>query len=596
MKTYRNRIIFITLVTLLGIGYFFWIPISQFIGISESNEKIENITPLKLGLDLQGGMRVVLEVDIVKMFENIAQNKDVKFQRIIDKVRKDVKENDVNPISSLQNELKNENTNFAFYFSNTPQESDNEIIARLTKESENAIERGLEIIRNRVDQFGVSEPTIQKQGNNRIIVELAGIKDQRQVRTLLQGTALLEFKILKEIESIAKVYEGINGILMTRYGVDTTIKVDTTKKDTTSSTTKKEKSEEEIKRESPFYVLVQPPQQNGNEGFVLEQDKDSVNKVLALPEVQKILSDNDMQFHWSAKPIGTNDKGKRFFSLYSTKLEPELTGGVVENAKVDFVLNQPVVNMQMNSEGARDWARITGANLNKRIAILLDNSVYSAPTVRSKISGGGSQIEGMDIKEANVLEIVLKAGALPAPVEIIEQQSVGASLGADSIQKGVFASILALVLTVLFMIVYYNFSGVIANFALIINILFTLILLSTFDGTLTLPGIAGIILSMAVAVDANVLINERIHEEMTTGKTLRASIDAGYKKAFTAIFDSNVTTFITAVVLFQFGSGSIQGFALTLMIGIVVSMITAIWVTHIIFNSILSTGRTVSFG
>ncbi len=596
MKTYRNRIIFITLVTLLGIGYFFWIPISQFIGISESNEKIENITPLKLGLDLQGGMRVVLEVDIVKMFENIAQNKDAKFQKIIDKVRKDVKENDVNPISSLQNELKNENTNFAFYFSNTPQESDNEIIARLTKESENAIERGLEIIRNRVDQFGVSEPTIQKQGNNRIIVELAGIKDQRQVRTLLQGTALLEFKILKEIESIAKVYEGINGILMTRYGVDTTIKVDTTKKDTTSSTTKKEKSEEEIKRESPFYVLVQPPQQNGNEGFVLEQDKDSVNKVLALPEVQKILSDNDMQFHWSAKPIGTNDKGKRFFSLYSTKLEPELTGGVVENAKVDFVLNQPVVNMQMNSEGARDWARITGANLNKRIAILLDNSVYSAPTVRSKISGGGSQIEGMDIKEANVLEIVLKAGALPAPVEIIEQQSVGASLGADSIQKGVFASILALVLTVLFMIVYYNFSGVIANFALIINILFTLILLSTFDGTLTLPGIAGIILSMAVAVDANVLINERIHEEMTTGKTLRASIDAGYKKAFTAIFDSNVTTFITAVVLFQFGSGSIQGFALTLMIGIVVSMITAIWVTHIIFNSILSTGRTVSFG
>ncbi len=441
MKTYRNRIIFITLVTLLGIGYFFWIPISQFIGISESNEKIENITPLKLGLDLQGGMRVVLEVDIVKMFENIAQNKDAKFQRIIDKVRKDVKENDVNPISSLQNELKNENTNFAFYFSNTPQESDNEIIARLTKESENAIERGLEIIRNRVDQFGVSEPTIQKQGNNRIIVELAGIKDQRQVRTLLQGTALLEFKILKEIESIAKVYEGINGILMTRYGVDTTIKVDTTKKDTTSSTTKKEKSEEEIKRESPFYVLVQPPQQNGNEGFVLEQDKDSVNKVLALPEVQKILSDNDMQFHWSAKPIGTNDKGKRFFSLYSTKLEPELTGGVVENAKVDFVLNQPVVNMQMNSEGARDWARITGANLNKRIAILLDNSVYSAPTVRSKISGGGSQIEGMDIKEANVLEIVLKAGALPAPVEIIEQQSVGASLGADSIHKGVFASI-----------------------------------------------------------------------------------------------------------------------------------------------------------
>ena len=202
----------------------------------------------------------------------------------------------------------------------------------------------------------------------------------------------------------------------------------------------------------------------------------------------------------------------------------------------------------------------------------------------------------MDVGEANVLQIVLKAGALPAPVEIIEQQNVGASLGQDSINKGLLSSLVAFILTVIFMIVYYNFSGVIANIALILNIIFMIVVLAGFQGTLTLPGIAGIILSMAVAVDANVLINERIHEEMATGKTLRASVDAGYKKAFTAIFDSSVTTFITGIILFQFGSGPVQGFALTLMIGIVVSMITAIWVTHILFNALLSSGKNVSFG
>jgi len=202
----------------------------------------------------------------------------------------------------------------------------------------------------------------------------------------------------------------------------------------------------------------------------------------------------------------------------------------------------------------------------------------------------------MDVAEANVLQIVLKAGALPAPVDIIQQQSVGASLGADSIQKGILSSILAFLLTVIFMIVYYNFSGVIANLALMLNLIFMIVILAGFQGTLTLPGIAGIILSMAVAVDANVLINERIHEEMASGKTTRAAVDAGYKKAFTAIFDSNITTFITGVILYQFGSGPIQGFALTLMIGIVVSMITAIWVTHIFFNSRLSSGKTVNFG
>ena len=238
--------------------------------------------------------------------------------------------------------------------------------------------------------------------------------------------------------------------------------------------------------------------------------------------------------------------------------------------------------MQMNSEGSRQWAQITGANVGKRIAIVLDDAVFSAPVVRGKITGGHSQIEGMDnLDEARLLEIVLKAGALPAPVEIIEQRSIGPSLGEDSIRNGIISSVLATVLTILFMAFYYRTGGMVADIAVVFCLLFLMAVLAAFQGTLTLPGIAGIILTLAVAVDANVLIYERIREEQATGKTLRAAIDAGYEKAFSAIFDSNLTTFISGVILFQFGSGPIQGFALTLMIGIVASMFSAIYITRV---------------
>jgi preprotein translocase subunit SecD len=254
--------------------------------------------------------------------------------------------------------------------------------------------------------------------------------------------------------------------------------------------------------------------------------------------------------------------------------------------------------MEMNSEGSRDWARITGANVNKRIAIIMDDAVFSAPVVRNKITGGHSQIEGMDnLDEARLLEIVLKAGALPAPVEIIEQRSVGPSLGEDSIRKGLLSAGLATALTVVFMFLYYRSGGGIADIALVFCLLFLLAILAAFHGTLTLPGIAGIILTLAVAVDANVLINERIREEQATGKTLRAAIDAGYEKAFTAIFDSNLTTFITGVILYQFGTGPVQGFALTLMIGIITSMFSAIFITKVIFHYLTDRSATaVSFG
>jgi len=293
-------------------------------------------------------------------------------------------------------------------------------------------------------------------------------------------------------------------------------------------------------------------------------------------------------------------EGKKWYELFAVRKQPELTGGVVTDARatIDPNTNAPIVLMYMNSEGAREWARITGANVHKHIAIVLDNAVYSAPEVRSKITGGSSQIEGMDnLEEARLLEIVLKAGALPAPVTIIEQRTVGPSLGEDSIRKGLNSTLVAFMVIVLFMLTYYRTGGAAADFALLFNILFILGVLAGFQATLTLPGIAGIVLTIGMAVDANVLIYERIREEFSSGKTLRAAIDTGYARAFPAIFDSNITTFFSGVVLYQFGTGPIQGFALTLMIGIVASMFSAIVITRVIFDTMVERGATkINFG
>jgi preprotein translocase subunit SecD len=360
-----------------------------------------------------------------------------------------------------------------------------------------------------------------------------------------------------------------------------------------SDTTK----EAQFAREHPFFLYVKPDQRGSGEGYVAEKDKDRVVRLLERQEVQRLLPP-DFEFLWSAK-VQTFTDGQKFYMLYAVKKTPELTGSVVTNAQssVDPEDNRPIVNMEMNSEGSRDWARITGANIGKRIAIILDKGIFSAPTVQNKITGGRSRITGMDSPgEARLLEIVLKAGALPAPVNTIEQRSVGPSLGEDSIRAGLNSTIIAVIMTVLFMVVYYHSAGAVADFALIFNILFILGVMAGFQATLTLPGIAGIVLTIGMAVDANVLVNERIREEMAGGKTLRASIDAGYSKAFTAIFDSNITTFLTGLVLYQFGTGPVQGFALTLMIGIVASMFSAIVITHVIFNIMTEKGVNPNFG
>jgi preprotein translocase subunit SecD len=570
---------------------------------------------IKLGLDLQGGMRVVLEVNVLKLIEDLAKNKDDVFEQIMKEVRAEARTSEESPVLLLRRKFEARQIRMSRYYRNL-RDTNDDIYKFLEDESTKAIDRGMEIVRNRVDQYGVSEPSIQKLGETRIIVALPGVTKEAEVRQLLQGTALLEFKLLKEPEVAYRIAEAIDKQLASTAGTDTlltdsllagttspdTSLSDSTKADTTKiATPEGELSQEQFARKHPFFSVAIYNEQFKGEFLVVEDNKEKVRRILARDDVQKLIP-NDMEFLWSAKTQTFGEKGqeKKFFRLYPVKKTPELTGGVVVNAKwqIDPNYNRPIVTMEMNDEGSREWARITGANINKRIAIVLDNTVFSAPNVISKITGGHSQIEGMESEaEARLLEIVLKAGALPAPVDIIEQRSVGPSLGDDSIRAGMTSSAVAIGLTVIFMGLYYRTGGMVADVALMFTVIFLLAVLAAFSGTLTMPGIAGIILTLGVAVDANVLIYERIREETASGKTPRAAIDAGYSKAFTAIFDSNLTTLLTGIILYQFGTGPVQGFALTLMIGIVVSLFSAIVITRVVFDMMVDrSGVAVNFG
>ena len=630
MRKYRTKILFI--VATVGLALWLLWPtyrdyqlhktLSQLHGpdslayVEQHENEIREYRAkrIKLGLDLQGGMRVVLEVNVVRLLEDLAKNKDDAFAQIIKEVRDEARRSEEDPVLVLRKRFEARQIRLSRYYGSLRDDND-KVFSYLEDESKKAIDRAMEIVGNRVNQYGVSEPNIQKLGGTRIIVELPGVTKEAEVTQLLQGTALLEFKLLKDPEVFNRVMWSIDKQLAATGGVtdstDTTalasaanqpVKSDSAKAADTSkvNTPEGEMTPEELAKKHPFFTLAMTLQGRPDEAIVAEENIPKVRRILERPDIEKLIP-SDMEFIWGAKPArGLSNGGKRYFALYPVKKTAELTGGVVVNAKatIDPSFNQPIVEMEMNSEGARDWARITGANVNKQIAIILDNSVFSAPVVRNKITGGRSQIEGMDnLEEARLLEIVLKAGALPAPVEIVEQRSVGPSLGEDSIRTGLFSALLATVLTVAFMWFYYHTGGAVADIALVFCLLFLMAVLAAFQGTLTLPGIAGIILTLAVAVDANVLIYERIREEQATGKTLRAAIDAGYEKAFSAIFDSNLTTFITGVILFQFGTGPVQGFALTLMIGIVASMFSAIFITRTIFNVLTdSYGTKVNFG
>ncbi len=546
---------------------------------------------IKLGLDLQGGMYLVMEVNTGKLLEKLANDPDQKFEEILKAAEAQAKTEDINLVSALADRLQQNNIRLSRYFGNIRQD-DSEIISDLEEQESDAVTRAIEIIRNRVDQYGVSEPSIQKQGARRIIVELPGISKEEDAKRLLQGSALLEFKLVKDADFTINVMNSIDETLArSLHPNDTT----STAEDSVAA---EDMTQEQFAKEHPFYsVAMINPQSPYADAFVKETDKPKLESYLMRPEVQNVIPDN-VEFVFSAKPALTQD-GENIYRMILVNKKPELTGGVIVDAQsnIDPQTTAPIVNMSMNSEGAREWARITGANIDKRIAIILDGVVYSSPTVRNKIPTGNSVIEGIgDLDEAKLLEIVLKAGALPAPVEIIEERTVGPSLGQDSIQQGFTSVVIGFMLVAIFMIFYYVKAGTIADLALFFTVIFIMGILAGFNATLTLPGIAGIILTIGMAVDANVIIYERIREELSTGKTVRAAIDSGYSNSYSAILDSNITTFFTGIILYQFGSGPVQGFALTLMIGIVCSLFAALVVTRVIFDIMAAIGMKVNLG
>ncbi|MDE2807083.1 MAG: protein translocase subunit SecD [Gemmatimonadota bacterium] len=439
------------------------------------------------------------------------------------------------------------------------------------QEAQDAVAQAQEVIRNRVDQFGVAEPTIQRQGDNRIIIELPGVQDVQRAKDLVGQTALLEFQLLEPAEDRTRLIQRIDQVLAPQE--------------------EEEEEEEDLLLSStaenaPLSSMLSLA---GEDLTVSGRDLQRVKNLLNTPEAQELIP-ADVEFLFSSKPAGA--EGNEFYFLYLVRKKPEMTGHMIQDAFVSIgqvveYMGQPIVNFSTTDEGVRLFSRITGSHIGERMAIVLDESVYSAPVIQNKISEGRGIITGSGTQEeAKDLSIVLRAGALPAEVEIIEDRTVGPSLGRDSIEQGKTAAIYSMILVVIFMVLYYRAAGLIADCALLLNMLFIMAVLAGFHATLTLPGIAGIILTIGMAVDANVLIFERIREELRSGKTVRAAIDSGYGHALSAIIDANVTTFLVGIVLYQFGTGPIRGFALTLCIGIISSLFTAFFVTRTIFELI----------
>lgn len=480
---------------------------------------------INLGLDLQGGMHLILGVEADKAVESAASRvldtmkSDFRRERIrYSLLTKDQKNNILIEPSSEKDIAKLEKVMGQYPLKSFGRNGQGQMIyafpaSQVKKIKENAVEQALETIRNRIDQFGVSEPTLQRQGKDRILIQLPGIDDPERAIGIIGRTALLEFKLVND-----------------EYNLDRALGGDI------------------------------PP---GNEILY-----------------QKVTSET------------TGSVNRRPFLLKKRAL---LTGEYLTNAEVRIdsrQFNEPYVFITFDRTGSRLFRKITSENVKKRLAIILDNTVYSAPVIQEAIPNGKAQISGMfTMKEASDLALILRSGALPAPVKILENRTVGPSLGRDSVAKGLNSMILGGILVIIFMLFYYRLSGSIANLALLLNLVLIAGALGYFHATLTLPGLAGIILTIGMAVDANVLIFERIREELRLGKTVRASVDSGFSKAFLTILDANVTTFIAAVFLFQFGTGPVKGFAITLSIGILASMFTAVFVSRVVFNFVLNRAR-----
>jgi len=556
---------------------------------------------LKLGLDLLGGMHVTLEVRVEALIRELATDVDDTFEEVLAAATaSSIQSTDGSIIQFFVQEFESRDADarLSRYFRNeaagiTRRSTNNDVAAYLQTEADEAVTRAISIIRDRVDRYGVTEPSITQQGSRRIIVELPGIDDPDRIRGLLRGTARLEFRLMVDpAENVRALQRVID------YYETVTDSSDVAEADTTFDVNEL-LAPDAAGSGNELLDVMQPTGQGVEFGIVAEEDTAAVNQMLLIPAVQDLLP-RGVKYMYTSAPIGTTAEGLELYRLLGVRTEIELTGDVITDARVDFeqFTNVPEVSMTMNSEGSRTWARITGANVGSNVAIVLDGVVYSYPNVLQRITGGRSNITNLDSQaEAQDVVTVLKSGALPAPVEIVQESTVGPSLGAASIKAGLNSVMFGLLLVALFMILYYRSSGMVADLALILNMIFILGILAGFNATLTLPGIAGIVLTIGMAVDANVLIFERVREEQSTGKSLKAAIEGGYGKALSAIFDANITTFFVGVILYSFGVGPIQGFAVTLMAGILSSMFTAIVFTRIIMDYVVVDRKlSVSFG
>jgi SecD/SecF fusion protein len=520
-KSYRWKLL--SLVVLLGLAVVVMIPTFQLYGMSPEarkgtgDEAVRKLRSkaLKLGLDLQGGMHLVLELD---------------------------------------------RTNLR------------------PEEVPDAIDRAMQILRNRIDQFGVAEPLIQKQGTDQILIQLPGLTDKQRAIDLIGQTAELEFKLVKQPGETKQILDRLDRVLAQREGAP----VDTTEADSLGA------------KHPLIDLLYSYPDVSRFGGIVVvRSDVPALEKLLVSAGVDSIVKPWDAQLSLSTKEelLEGGISGK---ILYVLKRRPELTGGSVANAVMKFGLdpnrpNMPGVSMNLTPKGATTFRKVTGSNVGRMLAIVLDNKVASAPVIRDRIPSGQAQITGsFSSEEAGDLAIVLRAGALPAPIKVAEQRTVGPSLGNDSVRSGLGAGYVGTLVVVLFMLLYYRASGFVSILALVLNIIFLFAGMAALHGTLTLPGIAGIVLTVGMAVDSNVLIFERIREELGSGKRVRAAIDAGYHRAWRTIIDTHLTNLISAAVLFQFGTGPIKGFAVTLGIGMLANLYTAVLITKMVFDAFTS--------
>ena len=615
---FRNLNIRLTIITLLVSSaiYFLWPTYEQYLSNNNLSEsKVQNPNAIKLGLDLQGGMYVLLELDVVTLVEKLATKPSDELKEIINLSELESVSSNLNFFSVFSNQIKSSDIRLSKYYSELRQlhgsgDYNNDAIINILKTNrDNALKSAIQILRNRIDEFGVSEPTIQQLGNNRIVVELAGIEDSDRARKLIQRTASLELSLVLD-DRIANVLPSIDNYFITnKYFQEN----DDDKKENLSNNLKSNNPEDilnnqnnnelseltlnlenipkpENLKENPFsaYIIDFVPEGYG----VLLPFISDVEQLMTHMKSAKELPRGG-RFVWgnSFKELNVGDgQFVKYKPIYYITNNPAIKGGVIKNPIARIAppgsqnAGQWIISLDMNPKGARSWSRFTGSNIGKRVAIVLDDKVYMAPYINDKIPTGQTLISGLDdANEAQDIANVLRAGELPAPINIIEERTVGPSLGKDSIQSGKNALIIAFISVLIFILFYYKVSGIIANIALLLNVLFILSLLALLGATLTLPGIAGLILTIGISIDANVIIFERIKEELQLGKNAISAINSGYNRAFVTILDANITTLIAAFVLANIGSGPIKGFAITLSIGIICSMFTAIFVTKTLY-------------